>query len=139
MRGQTPPALVREVRERAADHCEYCRLPQDSQEATFHVDHIQPRSAGGPTSSSNLSLACVSCSLHKAARRFAEDPETGKQVHLFHPRCDIWREHFRVTSDFRIEGPTPAGRATVTALKMNRPAIVAIRSELYRLGRFPLP
>lgn len=137
MSGHIPAALVREVRERAGDTCEYCRLPQDSQEATFHVDHIWPRIAGGPTEASNLSLACVSCSLHKAARLVAEDPQTGGRVHLFHPRRDTWHEHFQLTAEFRIEGQSPTGRATITALKMNRPAIIAIRRELHQLGRFP--
>jgi 5-methylcytosine-specific restriction endonuclease McrA len=40
-----PVALQRLVRERAGRLCEYCRLPQVHQEATFHIDHIVPRSA----------------------------------------------------------------------------------------------
>jgi 5-methylcytosine-specific restriction endonuclease McrA len=73
MSGYISAALVRRVRERAKNICEYCRLPQDSQEATFHVDHIQPRSAGGLTSFDNLALACVTCSLRKAARAMVRD------------------------------------------------------------------
>jgi hypothetical protein len=44
-----PLRLVRQVRRRAGERCEYCQLPQFSQEATFHVDHVRPRSAGGKT------------------------------------------------------------------------------------------
>jgi hypothetical protein len=32
--------LVQEVRDRAHDACVYCLLPQNSQEATFHIDHV---------------------------------------------------------------------------------------------------
>jgi hypothetical protein len=48
--------MARNVRERADDCCEYCRLSQEWQEATFHVDHVKPKSAGGKTTSNNLAL-----------------------------------------------------------------------------------
>ncbi|MBI3831410.1 MAG: HNH endonuclease, partial [Planctomycetes bacterium] len=46
--------LQRLVRRRARDRCEYCRLPQLYQEATFHVDHVKPYSKGGKTRPANL-------------------------------------------------------------------------------------
>ena len=52
--------LRRLVTERAGQRCEYCGLAQEGQEATFHIDHIAPVSAGGLTDSENLALACVS-------------------------------------------------------------------------------
>ena len=132
-----PANLAREVRQRAKDICEYCRLPQVSQEATFHVDHILPRSAGGVTTASNLALACVTCSLRKAARVRVRDAKTGKTVRLYNPRRDDWGKHFSFTSTWRIRGRTRTGRATITALGMNRLAIVAIRRELIALRRMP--
>lgn len=72
-----PSRLAREVRERAGDVCEYCRLPQNSQEATFHIDHVIPLSRGGETTLDNLALACVSCSLRKGARYRGRDLQTG--------------------------------------------------------------
>jgi len=110
-------------------------LPQDSQEATFHVDHILPRARGGETSIDNLALACVSCSLRKAARWRRRDPRSKKLVALFNPRNDTWNDHFTVTKGFRIYGRTAIGRATVESLAMNREAIVAIRKVLAQLGR----
>ncbi len=135
MSGHILAPLVRRVRQRAGDICEYCRLSQESQEATFHVDHILPRVRGGTTTLDNLALACVSCSLRKAARVSAADPVGGQNVPLFDPRRNEWGQHFRLTADFRLEGLTPTGRATIEALRMNRPAIVAIRHELNLLGR----
>lgn len=129
--------LVRAVRLRASNSCEYCRLPQASQEAAFHADHVLPRSLGGPTALANLCLACVTCSLRKAARVRAPDPLTGKTARLFNPRQDGWTRHFVYTKNGRLHGKTAVGRATITALGMNRPAIVAIRRELVALGRFP--
>jgi hypothetical protein len=55
-------------------------------------------------------------------------------VPLFHPRRDRWSDHFRWTRDCRIRGRTPTGRATVLALGMNRPAVIAIRKMLLELG-----
>src|SRR5207253_8861860 len=73
-----PAALAALVRRRARGVCEYCRLPQRSQEANFHVDHIDPRAGGGRMVLENLALACVTCSLKKAARTYARDPASGE-------------------------------------------------------------
>jgi hypothetical protein len=132
-----PPALLRRVRERAGDVCEYCRLPQAFQEATFHVDHIVPLVRQGETTLDNLALACVTCSLRKAARTHVRDPRSRKRVPLFHPRRDRWSAHFRWGSQWKLVGRTASGRATVAALAMNRPAILLIRQALAALARFP--
>ena len=129
-------SLHAEVVGRAGNRCEYCQLAQAGQEATFHVDHVTPRVAGGMTISSNLALACVSCSLRKGAKRMATDPETGEETLLFDPRTQAWAENFRWEGE-RIVPLTPTGRATVAALAMNRPLIVAIRSEEIAQGRHP--
>jgi 5-methylcytosine-specific restriction endonuclease McrA len=129
-----PAALSKRVRQRARHVREYCRLPQASQEAAFHIDHIQPRAAGGPTTANNLALACVTCSLKKAARTQARDPRSKRLVSLFHPRRDRWGDHFRWSPDCRIIGRTATGRATVLALRMNRRAVIGIRKALVRLG-----
>jgi hypothetical protein len=107
--------------------CEYCKLRQWSQEATFHIDHIQPRADGGETTEDNLALACVSCSLKKAARIHALDPKSKRFVRLFHPRKDPWSDHFHWARNWRLVGKTAIGRATIDALAMNRPAILRIR------------
>ena len=134
--GAIPASLQRRVRARANDRCEYCQMPQDGQEATFHVDHIVPIREAGPTASDNLALACVSCSLRKGARRYVPAPG-GELVPLFHPRRDGWHEHFRVEGDGTLRGSTAIGQATIVALAMNRPAAIAIRHELMRLVRYP--
>jgi hypothetical protein len=131
-----PAQLRRLVIERAVSRCEYCRLSQEGQEATFHVDHILPTAVGGKTIAENLALACVSCSLRKAARRNAIDPQTGSEVPLYNPRSDDWRNHFKWEGEY-VDGITPTGRATVAALNMNRLLAIAIRREEAVLGRHP--
>jgi hypothetical protein len=129
-------SLHEEVVLRAGQRCEYCRLSQLGQEATFHIDHVVPRAAGGPTTAANLALACVSCSLRKWAKQTATDPDSGEEVPLFNPRTQAWAEHFR-WEGARVVPLTPTGRATVAALTMNRPLIVAIRQEEAARGRHP--
>ncbi|WP_394833294.1 HNH endonuclease [Pendulispora rubella] len=136
-RDYVPLSLQRRVRDRARNRCEYCGISQAFQEATFHVDHVHPRSEEGPTEYENLALACVSCSLRKGARTHALDPATGARVATYNPRHDRWNEHFAVGEDMRIVGRTPSGRATVELLSMNRTLAVAIRVEEARCGRFP--
>ena len=119
---------------RAENRCEYCRLSQKGQEATFHIDHIFPVISGGETIAENLALACVSCSLRKGSKVIAIDPQTKKEYPIFHPRRDTWSEHFD-WKGVRIEGLTTIGRATVKALNLNRPLILAIRQEEFLLGR----
>jgi hypothetical protein len=130
-------SLQAEVVLRAGNRCEYCQLSQLGQEATFHIDHVVPRAARGPTTAENLALACVSCSLRKWAKQTATDPDTGEEVPLFNPRTQSWDEHFR-WDGVRVVPLTPMGRATVTALAMNRPLIIAIRQEEAVRGRHPL-
>jgi HNH endonuclease len=132
------PSLLRDlVILRSGNYCEYCTLSQLGQEATFHVDHVVPVAAQGKTDAENLALACVSCSLHKAAKQLANDPDTGENVPLFNPRRQSWSEHFR-WEGVRAVGLTPTGRATVVALRMNRPGILLIREEEILLGRHPV-
>jgi hypothetical protein len=59
-------------------------------------------------------------------------------VPLFHPRQDRWSDHFRWAPGYRLRGVTPTGRATIAALGMNRPAVIAIRNALVKLGSMSL-
>ena len=131
-----PARLRRLVAERAEGRCEYCGLAQTGQEATFHIDHIVPVAADGPTAPENLAFACVSCSLHKGSRRSAPDSASGRTVALFHPRRQRWDAHFRWKGT-RVVGVSPTGRATVSLLRMNRPVVLAIRAEEALRGRHP--
>jgi len=131
-----PQTLRSQVRESAHDRCEYCGLSQAGQEAVFHIDHVLPVVAGGETEIENLALACVSCSLRKGARISAIDPTTHTEVSLFNPRRDSWRLHFQWDGTM-VAGLSSIGRATIEALRLNRPLIIAIREEESARGRHP--
>ena len=132
-----PAELRRLVTERAGDCCEYCRC-QARYTDSFSIDHILPRSRRGQTTPENLALSCLKCNKHKAKRTNAVDPITGQTVSLFHPRRHRWEEHFAWSDDSTlILGLTPIGRATITALQLNRAALVNLRRILYQIGEHP--
>src|SRR5205809_1089366 len=109
------------VRKRARGRCEYCGYPELICSASFHCDHFVPRSKGGDNSLTNLVWGCPNCNASKHSRVAARDPATHRVVPLFYPRRQRWKDHFRWTADgLIIEGVTATGRATVSALKMNR-------------------
>jgi hypothetical protein len=131
-----PSILRKSIIKRAENCCEYCHLSQKGQEATFHIDHVIPFVSEGETTFENLALACVSCSLRKGAKRIVVDSETMKEVRLFNPRTDNWKDHFQWSGIILI-GTTPIGRATIETLDLNRRLILAIREEEILLGRHP--
>ena len=131
-----PTSRRRLVIQRSSDRCEYCGISQIGQVATFHIDHVIPVVAGGGTTPDNLALACVSCSLRKGARQEIEDLETGTTVNIFNPRQQAWDDHF-YWEGVKVVGLTPTGRATIKALDLNRPTMLAIRAEEELLGRHP--
>jgi 5-methylcytosine-specific restriction endonuclease McrA len=109
------------VVQRAGNRCEYCHLSQESQVATFPVDHLLPISLSGLTTLENLALACPRCNSRKWKLVEAADADTGQVVPLFNPRVQVWLNHFRW---FRVDStmiePTSAvGRATLFCLDMN--------------------
>lgn len=118
------------VWQRARSRCEYCRLAQgETPFRTFHLDHIVPRKHGGSDDPDNLALACDRCSLHKGPNPAGIDDETGEIVSLFHPRIQIWEDHFTLEQG-RIVGLTPTGRATVHVCHMNSPRRLRLRLAL---------
>jgi hypothetical protein len=128
-----------EVVARAGHRCKYCHLPTRGQVATFPIDHVIPRGSGGPNDPSNLALTCPHCNAHKWTATEGPDPETGQTAPFFHPRQDVWDDHFEWSAERPRElvGKTPVGRATVAALGINDPDMIALRILLAELGLFP--
>ena len=131
-----PAALAARVRRRAGNRCEYCRMSQSLQGASFHIEHIIPRARGGRADFENLALACPGCNLHKADRIHAEDALTGESVALFHPRKSAWSEHFE-WKGVRVRGNTAIGRATLNTLQFNQARRLLIRDAERSFGLFP--
>src|SRR5438067_4033994 len=134
-----PAAVDRRVRAAARNRCGYCLSPQHLVMARLEIEHLIPRSKGGPDDESNLWLSCPICNRYKSDQTEAADPETGQVVPLCNPRLQDWFEHFAWTSDgLRIIGRTPTGRATVAALHLSDdPDALEVRSYWVLAGWHP--
>lgn len=130
--------LRRDVAARAGGCCEYCRSQARFATHDFSIEHVLPRSLGGATEPDNLALSCQGCNNYKYTRISAQDPVNGETVALIHPRHDAWSEHFVWSDDYSfIIGITPTGRATVEALRLNRPGVMRLRRALFQIGEHP--
>jgi len=131
-------ALRERIEERDRHRCSYCLTPEAITGAPMELDHIIPESLGGPTVLENLCLACAVCNSHKAGRIAAPDPESGTIVRLFDPLRQTWTEHMGWNSvGDRIQARTACGRATIVALHLNRPSLVAARRRWSEAGWHP--
>jgi hypothetical protein len=91
------------VRQRANFLCEYCHSPEFLSTAPLTIDHLTPQ-----------------CNERRYNFTTGIDPETRKESLLFHPRQQIWAEHFIWTADkLRVLGLSALGRATCERLDIN--------------------
>lgn len=131
------PKQRRLVAARAKFRCEYCLIPVIVSTQPFNVDHIIPSSKGGVTKPDNLAFSC-GCNNYKSDYITAPDPQNGELVLLFHPRQQLWADHFGWSENsLQIIGRTPTGRATISQLRMNRDELVELRKLLLPDGRHP--
>lgn len=128
----------RRVEARARGCCEYCRSLLEFSSSPFATEHIDPAGAEGGEGLMNLAFACFGCNGSKYTKRQAPDPQTSDLVPLFNPRTQRWADHFEWNEDSTlILGLTAIGRATVTALDMNRVGTVNLRRLLAQAGLHP--
>jgi len=111
-------------------------MHQNLQGATFHIEHIVPKSRGGDDLLDNLAWACPGCNLRKSDRIDAIDPESGAIVKLFHPRSQAWAEHFS-WDDYHVVGLSATGRATMVALEFNAERRIRIRQAEQMFALYP--
>lgn len=111
--------LRRVICARAAGRCEYCRIPElRPLLQRFHVEHVIARNHGGTDNLDNLAWACQRCNELKGPNLGSIDPDSRQKVWLFHPRQNVWEDHFEIQG-LRIEGRTPVGRTTAWLLELN--------------------
>jgi hypothetical protein len=68
----------------------------------------------------------------------AYDPLSGELVPLYHPRQQLWSNHFVWSTDFtEIIGISPVGRATIDRLCLNRSGVVNFRRVLRSMNLHP--
>jgi hypothetical protein len=131
-------ALQRAISSLSDDHCEYCWYPAAFSPSSFHYDHIDPLANDGATILENLARACAGCNGLKQDKTHYYDPVTFQFTRLYHPRKQSWHDHFQWSDDeLLIIGTSPAGRATVELLQVNRQANINLRQLLIPVGLHP--
>ncbi|MEN3942739.1 HNH endonuclease signature motif containing protein [Prosthecobacter sp. SYSU 5D2] len=121
------------VRSRGVGRCEYCRFPEVVAALPFQMDHIIAQKHDGPSDESNLAFACYPCNSSKGPNIAGIDPVSGEIVRLFHPRQDVWKDHF-AWKEAWLFGITNFARATIQVLNINAPEAVALRESLLEEG-----
>ncbi len=124
------------VWERARNCCEYCQFPADCAVLEFEIDHIIATKHHGTSAADNLALSCFYCNSYKGPNIAGIDPETGDTTPVFHPRRDVWSEHFLWNGPSLI-GLTAVGRTTIDVLRINHPDVIDVRRSLIEEGAFP--
>lgn len=107
-------------------------MPQSAVDIRFHVEHIIARQHRIDDSLANLALACDRCNLLKGPN-IASTDDDGTVMRLFHPRRDVWQEHFCLIGA-EIMGLTPIGRVTARLLEMNAVRRWQLRAWLLEEG-----
>lgn len=130
-----PESIRRMVNTRANGRCEYCRINEKYTVKRHEVDHVYAEKHGGLTEPDNLCFSCLICNRFKGSDLCSLDPETNEISALFHPRRDIWDDHFKL-QDTMIVGKTPKGRVTIKILQMNTPERLAERRILIDLSLY---
>jgi 5-methylcytosine-specific restriction endonuclease McrA len=128
--------LRRLVWQRADGRCEYCQMRQEFDELTFQIEHVIPRKHHGSDAAENLALACFACNHHKGTNLSGLDPQTGEMTRLYHPRRDVWTEHFAWDAGW-LRGRTAIGQATIDVLAINLAYRWELRMALIEEGVFP--
>lgn len=123
---------------RAFGLCEYCKSPANISSQSFVIEHIIAKSKNGTSNLDNLALACQGCNNHKYNKLIGFDFISKIEVDLFHPRLDIWSEHFSWSDDtLQVIGITATGRVTIEHLKLNRIELLNLRHLLFNAGNHP--
>lgn len=138
MRNSPSSQQRQQIEDRANGVCEYCKSPVRYAVQSFECDHIIPVALDGTARLDNLAFACGGCNRHKSAKVVGVDPDSRQSVPLFHPRQQLWRDHFvwNDTYDLMI-GITATGRATINALRLNRLGVVNLRRMLIVVNEHP--
>jgi len=122
-----------QVRQRAGDRCEYCRLPQSGTVLPHEADHIRSQKHAGPSTLENLCWACAWCNSFKGTDIAAYPPGSDQMAPLFNPRSESWDDHFAWDGAV-LRGKTPIGSATIELLRINQAERVEHRRLVMQRG-----
>ncbi|MCF8247842.1 MAG: HNH endonuclease [Saprospiraceae bacterium] len=126
------------VKERAAQTCEYCKVPELFSFIGYEIDHIISLKHGGENSLENLAWACAICSLNKGTDIGTMLLPSQKIIRFFNPRTEDWALHFEVSDALNLP-KTEIGEATVKIFQFNQVDRLMERQMLANAGLYPPP
>lgn len=100
----------------------------------FQVDHIIAQKHRGDSQEKNLAFACLRCNSRKGPNVAGVDPVDGQITPLFHPRHDVWQDHFEWKGAW-LFGRTARARTTIHVLGINDAEMVQARASMMTEGR----
>jgi hypothetical protein len=115
--------IRQQVRERANFACEYCGVTETDTGGELTVDHFQPRVCGGTDDLDNLLYCCYRCNQYKADYW----PAQPEHPALWNPRRETIAGHLLLLADGTLYPISAMGEFTLKRLRLNRPALVALR------------
>ncbi len=116
----------KQVRERYAYCCGYCRVHEVDAGATLTVDHHRPMAHGGTNDDENLVYCCSRCNEHKGAYWYEA---CAPYIRLLHPLNDKLALHFQEQQNGQLVGRTPEGVFYIQRLNLNRQQLIAYRLQ----------
>lgn len=126
------------IKKGANGACEYCKTIRAYSSSPFAIEHVIPLAKKGSNAFENLAYSCNNCNLAKNIATSAIDSVTNIEVSLFHPRKQVWKNHFKWSNNFlKMQGLTPVGRATITKLNTNRIENINLRAVLIGIDHPP--
>lgn len=120
MRHDERDALRRRFRYR----CGYCTISEVDAGSQLTVDHFQPRSQGGLHVPENWVYSCHACN------EFKGDWWQPREVkRILHPFNDDLSRHFAEQPAGLLQALSETGEFHISRLHLNRPRLVAFRSQ----------
>lgn len=123
------------VAKRANNICEYCLIPIAFGFLNpYQIDHIISEKHGGSSDLDNLAFACKTCNALKGSdlATYLHDQEL--TVRLYHPRKDVWSNHFELNQSGALSSKTNVGLATIQLLNLNDDSYIKLRYVLLAGG-----
>lgn len=131
-----PDNVRKKVAGRANYRCEYCRIFERHSFLSFHIEHIVSLKHQGSSELSNLAYSCSICNINKGSDVATFLDNLDEPVRFYHPRRDIWNDHFRIEPSGFITSISKIGTATIKILDLNHPDSIIERSAMIIKGYF---
>jgi hypothetical protein len=115
--------------------CGYCTVHETNVGGELEIDHFQPIIHGGTDDIENLVYCCPVCNRYKRDFWPSEaDLNLGRRI--LHPKRDELSMHIREEIDGRLVALTEMGRFHIEKLRLNRPALIALRLQRREISNF---